>query len=145
MLTSLIQELQNIVSRFEWMDLLDVLIVAFIFYVIFTLVKGTRAIQMMLGVMIITAVFSMFSILTPYLETKNLLLIFLCAKRAFLPSNVCIIKPCLLLSSSISSVKNPLQGRENVPMIFLMIVVFPERGGAVKKMFFFMEGLYCWL
>ena len=43
----------------RWQDIVDILIVSFIIYKIFLLIKGTRAIQLILGLVIIMFVFSL--------------------------------------------------------------------------------------
>ena len=45
------------IGSFRWQDLLDILIVAFIIYRIVLLIKGTRAIQLIVGLIIIFAAF----------------------------------------------------------------------------------------
>lgn len=42
--------------HFRWLDLLDILIVAFVIYRLFLLMKGTRAVQMLFGLLIIILV-----------------------------------------------------------------------------------------
>ncbi len=50
MLTSYFHTFQNMMGRLDWQDCADILIVAAIFYYMLRLIKGTRALQMMLGV-----------------------------------------------------------------------------------------------
>ena len=53
----MVHEIQNIarwfVQTFRWQDAVDILIVAFVLYKLFQLVKGTRAVQMLLGLTIL--------------------------------------------------------------------------------------------
>ena len=42
---------------FRWQDILDVLIVAFVIYRVFLFIKGTRALQVVLGLTVIFFVF----------------------------------------------------------------------------------------
>lgn len=49
--------LNNLKSSLRWMDLLDVVIVAFIVYRVLLLIKGTRAMQMLTGLAVIGIVF----------------------------------------------------------------------------------------
>jgi len=46
-----------IIQNIRWQDVLDILVVAFIIYRIFLLIKGTRALQMLVGLAIILLVF----------------------------------------------------------------------------------------
>src|SRR5580700_8302764 len=43
--------------RLTWISVLDILIVAFIIYQIFVLIKGTRAVQMALGLTVLVGFF----------------------------------------------------------------------------------------
>ncbi|MEO5355745.1 MAG: diadenylate cyclase CdaA [Nitrospirae bacterium YQR-1] len=40
----------NLVSQIRWQDILDVLLIWLVFYRLFLLIKGTRAVQMLLGI-----------------------------------------------------------------------------------------------
>ncbi len=57
MLNTLVQDFQNILSRSDMMDFLDIVIVAFILYTVLSLVKGTRAIQMLIGGMLVALMY----------------------------------------------------------------------------------------
>ncbi|MCF8057502.1 MAG: diadenylate cyclase CdaA [Desulfocapsa sp.] len=48
---------------FRWQDILDILIVAFLIYQLFLIVRGTRSAQMVLGLMVLGVVYFMASIL----------------------------------------------------------------------------------
>lgn len=47
------------ISHLRWQDLVDVIIVAFIIYRVFLLIKGTRAIQLLLGLVIVVLTFAL--------------------------------------------------------------------------------------
>jgi len=47
----------DVLENFRWLDVLDIAIVAFILYRIILLIKGTRAVQMLLGLAVILIVF----------------------------------------------------------------------------------------
>ena len=44
--------------RFEWRDLLEILVVAFVFYRVLLLIQGTRAVQMLTGIMVLAVVYA---------------------------------------------------------------------------------------
>ena len=48
---------RNVVARFGWRDLVDILIVAVIIYEVLKLIRGTRAVQMALGAALVVALF----------------------------------------------------------------------------------------
>lgn len=48
---------------FRWQDILDILIVAFIIYQLIAVIRGTRSVQMVLGLVVLTVVYFMSSIL----------------------------------------------------------------------------------
>ncbi len=47
------------ISHVRWQDVIDIIIVAFIIYRVFLLIKGTRAIQLLLGLVIVMFVFAL--------------------------------------------------------------------------------------
>ncbi len=47
----------------RWQDILDILVVAFIIYQLIAIIRGTRSVQMVLGLFVLTAVYFMASIL----------------------------------------------------------------------------------
>lgn len=47
------------ISHLRWQDIIDIIIVAFIIYRVFLLIKGTRAIQLLLGLVIVMFVFAL--------------------------------------------------------------------------------------
>ncbi len=47
------------IPEIRWQDILDIIIVAFIIYRVFILIKGTRAIQLLLGLVIVMFVFAL--------------------------------------------------------------------------------------
>jgi len=47
----------NVIPAPRWQDVLDVLIVAYVFYRIALLIRGTRAMQMVLGLMVVGVAF----------------------------------------------------------------------------------------
>ncbi len=49
--------LKDAISSFRWIDALDVLVVAFIFYKLMVLLKGTRAVQALMGIFIFAALY----------------------------------------------------------------------------------------
>ncbi len=65
------------VSEFSWVDALDILIVAFIIYQLLLFIRGTHAVQMALGAMVLVVLY--WTSLWANLETVNWLL------RTFLP------------------------------------------------------------
>jgi uncharacterized protein (TIGR00159 family) len=65
------------VSEFSWLDVLDILIVAFIIYQLLLFIRGTHAVQMALGAMVLVVLY--WTSLWANLETVNWLL------RTFLP------------------------------------------------------------
>lgn len=67
----------------RWQDILDILIVAFIIYQLITIIRGTRSVQMVLGLIVVALVYFMASILD--LVTVQWLL------RTFLSSLLLII------------------------------------------------------
>ncbi len=50
-------------SVIRWQDVLDILVVAFIIYQILSIIRGTRSVQMLLGIVVLTVVYFMASIL----------------------------------------------------------------------------------
>ncbi|MEP6765978.1 MAG: diadenylate cyclase CdaA [Gemmatimonadaceae bacterium] len=44
--------------HFEWRDLLEILVVAFVFYRVLLLIQGTRAVQMLTGIMVLAVVYA---------------------------------------------------------------------------------------
>lgn len=54
---SLGQVLQGILQGRRWTDLLDVLLVAIFVYYVLVLIRGTRAVQLLLGVLVLVAVY----------------------------------------------------------------------------------------
>lgn len=48
---------------FRWQDALDILVVAFVVYQLISIIRGTRSVQMLLGIVVLTAVYFMASIL----------------------------------------------------------------------------------
>ena len=46
-----------IFSNIRWQDVVDILVVAFIIYQIFLLIKGTRAVQILIGLAVIFLAF----------------------------------------------------------------------------------------
>ncbi len=47
----------DILSAMRWQDIVDILIVSYIIYRIILLIRGTRAVQMLLGIIVITGVY----------------------------------------------------------------------------------------
>ena len=47
------------IPEIRWQDIVDIIIVAFIIYRVFVLIKGTRAIQLLLGLVIVMFVFAL--------------------------------------------------------------------------------------
>jgi len=47
----------------RWQDILDILVVAFVFYQVISIIRGTRSVQMVLGLLVLTIVYFMASIL----------------------------------------------------------------------------------
>lgn len=70
-------------TTIRWQDILDILIVAFIFYQLMAIIRGTRSVQMVLGLIVVGLVYFMASILD--LVTVQWLL------RTFLSSLLLII------------------------------------------------------
>jgi len=52
-----------LVNLIRWQDLLDILVVAFVFYQLISIIRGTRSVQMVLGLLVLTFVYFMASIL----------------------------------------------------------------------------------
>jgi diadenylate cyclase len=46
------------IPNVRWQDILDIIVVAFIIYRIFVVIKGTRAIQLLLGLVIVMFAFA---------------------------------------------------------------------------------------
>ncbi|MEO7997736.1 MAG: hypothetical protein ABI852_09835, partial [Gemmatimonadaceae bacterium] len=44
--------------HFEWRDLIEVLVVAIIFYRVLLLIQGTRAVQMLSGIVVLAVVYA---------------------------------------------------------------------------------------
>ena len=53
----------NIVQYFRWQDILDILVVGFVIYQLFSIIRGTRSVQMMLGLGVLFLVYGMASLL----------------------------------------------------------------------------------
>ncbi len=49
----------EILKLLRWQDLLDILVVAFIIHQIILIIKGTRSVQMILGLVVLSAIYSM--------------------------------------------------------------------------------------
>ncbi len=47
----------------RWQDILDILVVAFIIYQLITIIRGTRSVQMVIGLLVLTIVYFMASVL----------------------------------------------------------------------------------
>ncbi len=47
----------------RWQDVLDILVVAFVFYQVISIIRGTRSVQMVLGLLVLTFVYFMASVL----------------------------------------------------------------------------------
>jgi hypothetical protein len=47
----------SLLNNFGWRDILDIIIVAFIIYRVITLIKGTGAFQVLIGLIIVFAIF----------------------------------------------------------------------------------------
>jgi diadenylate cyclase len=58
-LDRLLAALQQIVTNFQWNNVIDVLIVAIFVYYALVLIRGTRAVQLLLGVLVLVAVYGM--------------------------------------------------------------------------------------
>lgn len=56
-ITEMMTWARNVVARFGWRDLVDILIVAVIIYEVLKLIRGTRAVQMALGAALVVALF----------------------------------------------------------------------------------------
>ncbi|SDO99632.1 diadenylate cyclase CdaA [Desulforhopalus singaporensis] len=50
-------------SYFRWQDLVDILVVAFVIYQLISIIKGTRSVQMVVGIGILTVVYFMATVL----------------------------------------------------------------------------------
>ena len=53
-------EIFNII---RWQDIVDILVVAFVIYQLLSIIRGTRSVQMLLGIVVLTIVYFMASIL----------------------------------------------------------------------------------
>lgn len=53
----------NIVQYFRWQDILDIVVVAFVIYQLFSIIRGTRSVQMMVGLGVLFLVYGMASLL----------------------------------------------------------------------------------
>lgn len=53
----------EIFNVIRWQDILDILVVAFIIYQLLSIIRGTRSVQMLLGIVVLTLVYFMASIL----------------------------------------------------------------------------------
>lgn len=51
------------IQLLRWQDVLDILVVAFVIYQLINIVRGTRSVQMLLGIVVLTIVYFMASIL----------------------------------------------------------------------------------
>jgi len=50
-------------SYFRWQDILDILVVAFVIHQLISIIRGTRSVQMVVGIGILTAVYFLASVL----------------------------------------------------------------------------------
>lgn len=55
--------LLSLITLIRWQDVLDILVVAFVFYQVFSIIRGTRSVQMVLGLLVLTIVYFMASVL----------------------------------------------------------------------------------
>lgn len=53
----------DFVRLVRWQDVLDILVVAFVIYQLISIIRGTRSVQMLLGIVVLTLVYFMASIL----------------------------------------------------------------------------------
>lgn len=53
----------NFIELLRWQDVLDILVVAFVIYQLISIIRGTRSVQMLLGLVVLTVVYFMASIL----------------------------------------------------------------------------------
>ncbi len=53
----------ELIQLVRWQDVLDILVVAFVIYQLISIVRGTRSVQMLLGIVVLTVVYFMASIL----------------------------------------------------------------------------------
>jgi diadenylate cyclase len=53
----------ELVQLVRWQDVLDILVVAFVIYQLISIVRGTRSVQMLLGIVVLTVVYFMASVL----------------------------------------------------------------------------------
>jgi diadenylate cyclase len=51
------------IELFRWQDVLDILVVAFVIHQLISIIRGTRSVQMLLGIVVLTLVYFMASIL----------------------------------------------------------------------------------
>ncbi len=51
------------VQLVRWQDVLDILVVAFVIYQLISIIRGTRSVQMLLGIVVLTVVYFMASVL----------------------------------------------------------------------------------
>ncbi|HHX77914.1 MAG TPA: TIGR00159 family protein, partial [Firmicutes bacterium] len=49
----MLEQVINIITRFTWRDILDILIVSYVFYKLILLIRGTRAEQLIKGLAVI--------------------------------------------------------------------------------------------
>ncbi len=53
----------DIFSYFRWQDFVDILVVAFVIHQLITIIRGTRSVQMVMGIIILTIVYFLASVL----------------------------------------------------------------------------------
>lgn len=53
----------SVINLIRWQDILDILVVAFVFYQVISIIRGTRSVQMVLGLLVITFVYFMATVL----------------------------------------------------------------------------------
>ncbi len=53
----------SLLNLIRWQDILDILVVAFVFYQVISIIRGTRSVQMVLGLLVLTFVYFMASVL----------------------------------------------------------------------------------
>jgi len=53
----------SLFNLIRWQDVLDILVVAFVFYQVISIIRGTRSVQMVLGLLVLTFVYFMASVL----------------------------------------------------------------------------------
>lgn len=53
----------SVFNLIRWQDILDILVVAFVFYQVIAIIRGTRSVQMVLGLLVLTFVYFMANVL----------------------------------------------------------------------------------